>query len=100
MSVYQMAVSADVRELLEAIINEMVELFGISSDEAIARINRQWHAQDLSGENEIILHEDEYYWALFIFYGGNVPDWDRNADRSAWIPKSAPAKESGYWPST
>ena len=97
MSDFQMAVSPDVRELLHGIVREMTERLGISRAEAIARINEQWHGQDLSSEEEVILHEDEYYWALFIYYGGDVRDWSQGADRSAWNPRPTPAPDSGYW---
>jgi hypothetical protein len=84
--------------LLNAIADEMVSLFGITRAEAVARINEQWHHQDLSSDDDVILHEDEYYWALFIYFGGNVPDWSRTADRSEWSSRPVPAQQSGYRP--
>ncbi|MEV0269539.1 hypothetical protein AB0H43_12220 [Hamadaea sp. NPDC050747] len=97
MTTFHMPVSPDVRELLDAIADEMVGQFGITRAEAVARINQQWHRHDLSGENEIILHEDEHYWALAIYFG-EVPDWSPTADRSKWTPKSVPPRDSGHWP--
>jgi hypothetical protein len=97
MSDYQMAVSNVVQELLDAIVYEMGVLFGIQRAEAVARINEQWHGRDLSSDEEIILHEDEYYWALFIYFGGKVSDWKRDADRSDWTPRPKPDRASGYW---
>ncbi|WP_036375305.1 hypothetical protein [Micromonospora sp. ATCC 39149] len=98
MSEFQMPASPDVAELLNAIACEMVDQFGITRAEAVARINEQWHRQDLSSNDEIILHEDEYFWALFIYFGGEVPNWSRDANRSEWIPKPVPTRDSGYWP--
>jgi len=74
----------------------MVEMFGISRAEAIARINAQWDGQEFL-EGDIILHEDEYYWALFIYYDGAVPDWRPDADRSGWTPRAAPELGTDYW---
>jgi hypothetical protein len=98
MSRYRLIVSPETLELLDAIIERMVSLFSISTAKAVARINEQWSGQDLSSDDEIILHEDDYYWALFIFFGGNVPDWNPQADRSAWPRKPAPSMDSGHWP--
>ena len=99
MSRYQMHVSSETLELLDAIVERMVSVFSISPNEAVARINEQWFGQDLSSEDEVILHEDDYYWALFIYFGGNVPDWAPSADRSAWSRKPPPSLDSGFWPS-
>lgn len=95
---FRMKTSAETLELLDAIADEMTALLSISRAEAVARINQQWHGTDLSGEDEIILHEDERYWALWIYYGGNVPDWSPAADRSTWTPRPLPARGSGLWP--
>lgn len=70
MSDFLMATSGESLELLEAIADEMVSQFSLARAEAVARINDHWRGQDLSSENEVILHEDEYYWALWIYYGG------------------------------
>ncbi|WBO63655.1 hypothetical protein [Streptomyces camelliae] len=92
-----MPTSSETLELLDAIADEMVSEFGISRAEAVARINEQWHGQDLSDEDSLILHEEEHYWAFVIHYGGNVPDWSPGADRSTWAPKPPPAAGSGFW---
>ncbi|MFV2017181.1 hypothetical protein [Micromonospora sp. LOL_023] len=97
MDVYQLALSAEVRDLLDATADEMVELFGISRAEAVARINERWYGQDFSGDDEMILHEDRRYWALFVYYDGEVPDWSDDADRSGWVARPAPARDSGHW---
>lgn len=92
-----MELSAAVRELLDATVGEMVELFGISRAEAVARINEQWHGRDFSGDDEIVLHEDRHYWAMLIYFDGEVPDWSDDADRSGWVARPAPARDSGHW---
>ncbi|MER7342577.1 hypothetical protein ABT403_32745 [Streptomyces sp. NPDC000075] len=93
---YLMATSARTLDLLRAIEREMVERLGVGRAEAVARINRMWCGLDLSGEYDLILHEDEYYWALGIYFG-DVPDWSPAADRSGWTPRPAPAAGSEYW---
>ncbi|MGF6882464.1 hypothetical protein ABIA39_001406 [Nocardia sp. GAS34] len=97
MSTYIMPTSSDVVRLLNDIRDEMVALFGISEAEAVARINRKWRGHDLSSETEIILHEDGYFWALVIYFGGTVPDWHRDADRSSWAPTAPPSPDSPCW---
>lgn len=92
-----MPTSEDVDALLADIRAEMSSVLGLSDAEAVARINEQWGALDLSGEDEIILHEDGYYWALAIYYGGDVPDWSPDADRSSWRPRPAPPADSPSW---
>jgi hypothetical protein len=53
-------------EFCELIASRMTALFGISSEEAIGRINRDWRGQKIVG-NDIIYHEDEDYWAKTIY---------------------------------
>ena len=95
-----MRTSAESLEYLYDIADEMVQQFSIGRMEAIARINQQWHGQDLSGEDELLFHELPYYWALRIYYPENVPDWSPTADRSSWPVQPAPPRDSGFWPDT
>lgn len=88
--------NAEVRELLRDTAEEMTKQFGISLAEAVARINAQWPDQKFLEDSDIILHEDEYYWALFIYYNGEVPDWRPSADRSAWTPAPKPT-DPEFW---
>ena len=92
-----MATSDESLELLKSIADEMASLFSITRAEAVARINDHWQCQDISSEDDVILHEDEYYWALWIYFGGNVNDWSRVADRSEWTLREAPSKNSDCW---
>jgi len=62
-------------EFCEAIVNRMVALFGISTGEAIGRINRDWHGLDIAAPNDVIYHEDEEYWAKTIYYGKGSNWW-------------------------
>ena len=58
-----------------SIANRMVSLFGISIDEAVGRINRDWKGLKIIGSNEVIYHEDEDYWAKTIYYGKGSNWW-------------------------
>lgn len=89
--------SQDVISFLDEIANAMSKMHQISIAEAVARINAQWPGQIFIEQSDIILHEDAYYWSLFIYYDGEVPDWSPDADRSAWTPKPAPARDSPFW---
>jgi hypothetical protein len=59
----------------EQIAEEMVELFRISREEAIGRINRDWRGLKLIGPDDVIYHEDETYWANTIYYGKGSNWW-------------------------
>lgn len=96
MSEFLPPATPEVRELFEETAVEMTELFGISRAEAVARINAQWEGREFLGENEVILHEDPYYWALFIYYR-DVKDWSPDADRSHWTPLPPPPADSPAW---
>jgi hypothetical protein len=59
----------------EGIAVKMVELFGITTDEAIGRLNQEWRGLSLLGPNDMIYHEDEEYWAKTIYYGKDSKWW-------------------------
>lgn len=62
-------------KFLEGIVSTMVELFGISEEEAIGRINRDWTWGDLVGQPLVVYHEDPEYWAKTIYYGTDSYWW-------------------------
>ncbi|MGD6745399.1 hypothetical protein ACOKM3_26635 [Streptomyces sp. BH106] len=97
MSKFLANASAEVLELLDEVADTMVSLFSIPKAEAVARINAQWPEQKFLENSDIILHEDDYYWALFVYYDGDVPDWDPNADRSSWVPAPKPPAGTDFW---
>lgn len=59
----------------EEILKKMVALFSIEESEALGRMNRSWEGQDLRGDDEVIYHEDEEYWANTIYYGKGSYWW-------------------------
>lgn len=70
------------------VAEEMVRAYGISDDEAVARVNRQWSDPDEDGAAprtwiiglDIVYHETVQYWAGFIYYGGEGRWWDPTAN--------------------
>ncbi len=64
----------------ETIVKEMIRLFGISEDEAVGRVSRQWRHLELTNPQDIILHEDETFWAKDIYYGHDSAWWKDEAN--------------------
>ena len=62
-------------EFCNLIIGRMVSLFGITSDEARGRINRDWRGLKIIGPNDVIYHEDDEYWAKTIYFGKGSNWW-------------------------
>lgn len=62
-------------EYCEAVIQEMVRLFDISEEEALGRMNRAWRGIEFVGDDDLIYHEDEEYWAKNIYYGKDSAWW-------------------------
>jgi hypothetical protein len=59
-----------------SIAREMTKLFGISEHEAIHRIGRFWkRLPEIVGEQDIVYHETEDYWARTIYYGKDSFWW-------------------------
>ena len=54
-------------EYLMSIKNEMISLFSISEDEAHGRINLFWNKKVFRGDQIMLYHEDETYWAKTIY---------------------------------
>jgi hypothetical protein len=75
LSRFEFRTSAETAAFCEAIIGEMIRLFGIPEAEALGRLNRQWGALDLSSPQDLIFHEDEKYWAKDIYYGHSSLWW-------------------------
>lgn len=69
------------REFLDSIVDKMIELFGISEDEAVGRINRHWPGQgffDIEREDKeynMAYHELPHFWANSIYYTNDSLWW-------------------------
>ena len=61
------------------ILNKMIELFKISREEALGRMNRTWNELEFI-DADIIYHEDEEYWANNIYYGKDSLWWTNPAN--------------------
>ncbi|MEU8436621.1 hypothetical protein AB0F18_27690 [Streptomyces sp. NPDC029216] len=97
-SEFLMATSPETLDLLRATAEEMARLCSITLAEAVARINYHWCGLDLSQKDDLILHEDDYYWALSIYFRDQeIKDWSPLADRSTWVPRPVPPTGSRYW---
>ncbi len=63
----------EAQEFCEAIVLEMIRLYGLSEPEAVARMNRHWHGQTVPGYQQVTYHEEPTFWAQTIFHGGQIP---------------------------
>ena len=74
MSRFKFTTDEKSEEFCMLIVGKMVGLFGITEEEAIGRINRDWEGKEIVGM-DIIYHEDEEYWAKSIYYGHDSAWW-------------------------
>ena len=87
MTEYAFPTCAETRDLCDRVVIEMQRLFGVSAAEALGRINRQWAGDDLSSPDDIVLHEEEEFWAKTIYYTKDSMWW---LDESAAKPVPYP----------
>ena len=67
----------------DLIAQEMARFSHISESEAIQRINKTWaHVPKIVGDQELIYHEDEKYWARTIYYGKSSCWWLNETNRA------------------
>lgn len=58
------------------IAGELVARFGISEEEAVGRINRDWRPRHCLGPHVyLVYHETPEYWATEIYYGKDSYWW-------------------------
>ncbi|MFC8722381.1 hypothetical protein [Kitasatospora sp. NPDC057198] len=80
---------------------EVLESFGISRAEAVARLNRSWGSLEFEPYPDLVCHEEPEYWAHRMYYadnaGATVPYWDEGADRGAWAVVPAPPDGDPAW---
>ncbi|MCY9698413.1 hypothetical protein [Paenibacillus alginolyticus] len=81
MSTFVFKTNQESDDFCKRIAGSMVELFCISREEAIRRINNQWRGVDLTGDMvELITHELPNDWAYIIYYGHGSRWWKRKDD--------------------
>jgi hypothetical protein len=74
--IFRFETDAESNQYFIDIYEKMIKLFGISYDEAIGRINQHFrHVDKFVGDEVLIYHETEEYWAKTIYYGDNSFWW-------------------------
>lgn len=71
---FEFQATGDSLALCEQIVGRMTELFGISVDEALGRVNGQWGGLQFD-DPDIICHETADYWANTIYFGKDSFWW-------------------------
>lgn len=74
MTKYSFETDDEAEIFCEEIYMEMMAQFGISKEEAIARINQQWKNQSLVGD-DIVYHETAEVWAKDMYWGHEAYWW-------------------------
>lgn len=72
---FNFSVDQQAQKFCEKIANEMCRLFNISMNEAVIRINAHWQEQVITGEDDIVYHEDETFWANQIYFDESYSWW-------------------------
>jgi len=82
----------EAKEFCERVVSEMVTLFSITEEEAITRVNCHWaHIESIGGQEELIYHEDERFWAQDIYYGSDSYWWlEENVRSEKGLPNLVP----------
>ena len=71
-------------EFCLSIAREMVELFGISEEEAVRRVGKAFsHLPEIAGDQHIFYHEDEMFWAKELYYEVASYWWFTSEERVA-----------------
>jgi hypothetical protein len=86
-------------------VDVLVEHFGISRAEAVARINERYADEDISGMNQdLMCHEFPEFWAYHLYFKAirdarPLPsgDPDVDGDLSEWEVRPPPPRESPFW---
>jgi hypothetical protein len=71
---FEFQATGDSLALCERTVSRMTELFGISVDEALGRVNEQWRGCQFE-DVDLICHETDDYWANTIYFGHDSFWW-------------------------
>lgn len=84
-------VSPDTQAYCEEVVYCLVTYCGKAEGHALSLVNRFWADENITQDN-LVLHEEPYYWAMCIAHhpvlGDNQPEWWRNPKLSP-TPKEA-----------
>jgi hypothetical protein len=63
-------------EFFNEVVDQLIELFEITEEEAIGRINSYWGKTDFKGKEYLIIsHDGEEEWAKTLYYGKESHWW-------------------------
>ncbi len=80
MNKFSFTIDKEVEEFCCEIVEIMVHNFGISYDEAIERINRNWNDRDIDKIDDLGHHWPQY-WACIIYYEPHEKWWIQGEER-------------------
>ncbi|TJY42403.1 hypothetical protein E5161_10445 [Cohnella pontilimi] len=81
MNRFSMKLDSDGEEFFARVVDKLIELFEITKEEAVGRINRYWGKTDFTGEEYLtISHGGEEYWAKTLYYGKDSEWWIREGE--------------------
>lgn len=69
MNLYAFTTDDKSREYCDLIMDHMVANLGVTAEEALAKMNALWKGQSMTGEDDLLYHQDVDYWAEFIVLG-------------------------------
>ncbi|MFE0104770.1 hypothetical protein [Streptomyces sp. NPDC059009] len=83
-------------------VNVLVERFGVSRAEAVARINAMYGADEEIQEGDLMGHEMPEFWAYGLYFEPSddarpMPSGRKGEDLAGWQPRPAPPKSSPVW---
>lgn len=77
MKSFEFTTDQEAFEFCMEIANVMVRDFAITTDEAIARMNRLWRGLSFGGPEELLFHELPETWAYDIYFGKGSAWWTK-----------------------
>ncbi|MFC8722380.1 hypothetical protein [Kitasatospora sp. NPDC057198] len=79
----------------------ILESFGISRAEAVARMNYSWGKHRFAPYPDLMCHDAPEHWAHGMYYddgsAATVAYWEPDADRSTWAVVPAPPDGDPAW---
>ncbi|MFE2067842.1 hypothetical protein ACFXDH_36645 [Streptomyces sp. NPDC059467] len=87
-------------EFFRDIAEVLVTRFGVSPEEAVARVNAVYEGAKIEPYPDLMCHEFPEFWAYRLYFepkGWRTPDGDPEEDLSGWNVRPAPPKGSRFW---
>jgi hypothetical protein len=87
MNRFTIKLDSEGEEFFNEVVDKLIELFEITEEEAIGRINRYWGKTDFTGKEYLIIsHDGEEEWAKTLYYGKESHWWLRKGEKIEPIP--------------